>query len=65
MRTTMDIYGHVMPALAREAADRMGAVLLGDHEENEPARTPAIEGELQPKLQPEQMRMILRRVLAL
>ena len=30
MRTTMDIYSHVMPALAREAADRMGAVLLGD-----------------------------------
>ncbi len=28
MRTTMDIYSHVMPALAREAADRMGAVLL-------------------------------------
>ena len=28
MRTTMDIYSHVMPALAREAADRMGARLL-------------------------------------
>src|SRR3954447_23205334 len=28
MRTAMDIYSHVMPALAREAADRMGAVLL-------------------------------------
>ncbi|MCW2497111.1 MAG: Integrase [Jatrophihabitans sp.] len=28
MRTTMDIYSHVMPALAREAADRMGAILL-------------------------------------
>jgi hypothetical protein len=28
MRTTMDIYNHVMPALAREAADRMGTVLL-------------------------------------
>lgn len=28
MRTTMDIYSHVMSALAREAADRMGAVLL-------------------------------------
>jgi integrase len=25
MRTTMDIYSHVMPALAREAADRMGS----------------------------------------
>src|SRR4051794_6840008 len=28
MRTTMDIYSHVMPALAREAADQMGALLL-------------------------------------
>ena len=28
MRTTMDIYSHVMPALAREAADRMGVLLL-------------------------------------
>src|ERR671926_61875 len=28
MRTTMDIYSHVMPALAREAAERMGTVLL-------------------------------------
>jgi integrase len=28
MRTTMDIYSHVMPALAREAADRMGTILL-------------------------------------
>src|SRR4051794_33622493 len=28
MRTTMDIYSHVMPALAREAPDRMGATLL-------------------------------------
>jgi integrase len=28
MRTTMDIYSHVMPALARGAADRMGAMLL-------------------------------------
>jgi integrase len=28
MRTTMDIDSHVMSALAREAADRMGAVLL-------------------------------------
>jgi integrase len=28
MRTTMDIYSHVIPALARTAADRMGAVLL-------------------------------------
>src|SRR5919112_1792949 len=28
MRTTMDIYSHVMPALAREAADRMSTLLL-------------------------------------
>ena len=28
MRTTMDIYSHVMPALARKAANRMGALLL-------------------------------------
>ncbi len=28
MRTTMDIYSHVMPALAREAADRMSNLLL-------------------------------------
>src|SRR3954465_10026851 len=28
MRTTMDIYSHVIPALAREAADRMGDLLL-------------------------------------
>ncbi|SDO61103.1 tyrosine-type recombinase/integrase [Geodermatophilus sp. DSM 45219] len=28
MRTTMDVYSHVMPALAREAADRMGGLLL-------------------------------------
>jgi hypothetical protein len=28
IRTAMDIYSHVMPALAREAADRMGALLL-------------------------------------
>jgi hypothetical protein len=28
MRTTMDIYSHVMPALAREAVDPMGALLL-------------------------------------
>ncbi|MCW2677794.1 MAG: Integrase [Modestobacter sp.] len=27
MRTTTDIYSYAMPALAREAADRMSAVL--------------------------------------
>ena len=27
MRTTMDIYSHVMPALAQEAADRMATTL--------------------------------------
>jgi hypothetical protein len=30
MRTTMYIYSHVMPALAREAADQMSALLLPD-----------------------------------
>jgi site-specific recombinase XerD len=30
MRTTTDIYSHVMPALAREAADRMGQALWGE-----------------------------------
>ena len=29
MRTTTDIYSHVMPALAQEAADRMGRTLWG------------------------------------
>lgn len=29
MRTTTDIYSHVMPALAQEAADRMGTTLWG------------------------------------
>lgn len=29
MRTTTDTYSHVMPALAREAADRMGTALWG------------------------------------
>ncbi|MCW2901032.1 MAG: Integrase [Streptosporangiaceae bacterium] len=28
IRTTLDIYTHVIPALARDAADRMGALLL-------------------------------------
>jgi hypothetical protein len=27
MRTTTDVYSHVLPALAREAADQMGRVL--------------------------------------
>jgi integrase len=30
MRTTTDTYSHVMPALAKEAADRMGAALWGN-----------------------------------
>jgi len=56
MRTTMDIYSHVMPALAREAptgwapsysATRMPATRGG------PRRTPADCNQLQPKLQPE------------
>lgn len=29
MRTTTDIYSHVMPAMAQEAADRMGTTLWG------------------------------------
>jgi integrase len=29
MRTTTDTYSHIMPALAREAADQMGAALWG------------------------------------
>ncbi|MDQ1618797.1 MAG: integrase [Actinomycetota bacterium] len=29
MRTTTDTYSHVMPELAREAADRMGTTLWG------------------------------------
>jgi len=29
MRTTTDVYSHVMPALAREAADQMGTALWG------------------------------------
>jgi integrase len=30
MRTTVDTYSHVMPALARDASERLGAVLLAD-----------------------------------
>jgi len=48
MRTTMDIYSHVMPALAREAADRMGAALLGDPDAGDPRRTTANARGLQP-----------------
>jgi integrase len=29
-RTTKDIYGHVLPSMQREAADRMGAFLRGE-----------------------------------
>ena len=29
IRTTTDMYNHVMPALAQEAADRMGTTLCG------------------------------------
>jgi integrase len=29
MRTTTDTYSHVMPALGRDAADRMGNALWG------------------------------------
>lgn len=50
MRTTMDIYSHVMPALAREAADRMEAVLLsplatiGNQTGNQPKIVDLAEG---------------------
>jgi integrase len=44
MRTAMDMYSHVMPALAPEAADRMAAVLLADG----PPRTAADVNGLQP-----------------
>jgi integrase len=30
LRTTMDVYSRVRPALAREAADRMSTLLLSD-----------------------------------
>lgn len=30
MRTTTDVYSHVLPALAREAADQMGRTLWGE-----------------------------------
>jgi hypothetical protein len=33
MRTTTDTYSHVMPALAQQAADTMGAALWGTPEE--------------------------------
>ena len=36
MRTTTDIYSHVMPALAREAAERMAAVLLSQSPQLQP-----------------------------
>lgn len=39
MRTTTDIYSHVMPALARDAADRMGAILLADRPRHQPPLT--------------------------
>ncbi len=43
MRTTMDIYSHVMPALAREAADRMGALLLTSKGRQTATRTATTE----------------------
>lgn len=48
IRTTMDIYSHVMPALAREAANRKDAILFGGQPAIEPPRTTTIDGEVQP-----------------
>jgi integrase len=48
IRTTMDIYSHVMPELAREAANRMDAILFGREPKIGPQRTAAIEGGLLP-----------------
>ena len=39
MRTTTDIYSQVMPELAREAADRLGTLLLGDASKGGPTAT--------------------------
>jgi len=36
MPTTTDIYSHVMPALAQEAAERMGATLRGPGTDESP-----------------------------
>src|SRR5215218_8576511 len=52
MRTTMDIYSHVMPALAREAADRMGALLLTG-KGRQTATTTATRNEIGPGLSDE------------
>ncbi|MCW2539678.1 MAG: Integrase [Frankiales bacterium] len=41
-------YSHVMPALARDAANRMDAILFGPDPTDERPGTLAIEGELQP-----------------
>lgn len=38
MRTTTDTYSHVMPALAREAADKMGAALFSEAQGADGAR---------------------------
>jgi hypothetical protein len=76
MRTTMDIYSHVMPALAREPADRMGALLLtsrgiqtattkfvesGQDEESPATRwTATDEPQRQPELPPAGARPLAR-----
>ena len=41
-RTMMDICSHVMPALAREAADRMGALLRTGQGQLQPQTTQAV-----------------------
>ncbi|MGY2004426.1 tyrosine-type recombinase/integrase [Blastococcus sp. SYSU DS1024] len=40
MRTTMDIYSHVMPALDREAADRMGSASASRAAASDPCQLP-------------------------
>jgi integrase len=47
MRTTMDIYSHVMPALAREAADRLDTLLL-TRKGRQTATTTATRNEIGP-----------------
>jgi hypothetical protein len=52
MRTITDFYSHVMPALAREAADRRGALLTG---KGELTATTQIVESLKDKESPAQM----------
>ena len=52
IRTTMDISSHVMPALAREAANRMDAILFGPNPSTDghgPRRSRADCNQAQPE----------------